>query len=92
MIISVNDGRLLDHKRAIIGNVWKASGHWQHGLQSPDLETWNNAARHIAVGTHYAGRPTYLLFSVNSADLKSYILGWYFSVDKLFNAYDQKLL
>ena len=94
MIISVNDGRLLDHKRAIIGNVWKASGHWQHGLQSPEMEveTWNNAARLIAAGTHYAGRPTYLLFSVNSADLKSYILGWYFSADKLFNAYDQKLL
>ena len=77
MIISLNDGRLLDHKRAIIGNVRKAYGHWQHGLQSPDLEveTWNNAARHIAVSTHYAGRPTYLLFSVKSADLKSNILG-----------------
>ena len=77
MIISVNDGRLLDHKRAIIGNVWKTSGHWQHGLQSPDLEveTWNNAARHIAVSTHYAGRPTYLFFSVKSADLKCNILG-----------------
>ena len=77
MIISVNDGRLLDHKRAIIGNVWKTSGHWQHGLQSPDLEveTWNNAARHIAVSSHYAGRPTYLFFSVKPADLKSNILG-----------------
>ena len=77
MIISVNDGRLLDHKRAIIGNVWKTSGHWQQGLQSPDLEveTWNNAARHIAVSTHYAGRPTYLFFSVKPADLKSNILG-----------------
>ena len=77
MIISVNDGRLLDHKRAIIGNVWKTSGHWQHGLQSPDLEveTWNNAARHIAVSTHYAGRPTFLFISVKSADLKSNILG-----------------
>ena len=62
------------------GNYWQCMedlGHWQHDLQSPDLEveTWNNAARHIAVSTHYAGRPTYLFFSVKPADLKSNILG-----------------